>query len=243
MKIHFSTVDTFEGWNLAQEAFGSMIVQTGSKQVLEIGSGANPTLPVSFVRDKRISYTTNDIDQTELSKADPEYIQLCCDFSKSEVPKNLAGQFDFVFSRMVNEHVRDGECYYKNIHAVLKPNGITSHCFSTLYTLPFIANRWMPDFVSDLLLEYFAPRDRIHHGKFKAYYSWGRGPTSQMLKRFDSIGFEVLEYAGYFGHSYYKGRLPWLHWLETKKSIVLTKYPIPLATSYAKVVLRKKPAN
>ncbi len=239
MKISYSTVEQFQGWELAREAFGILIQKIEAKNVLEIGSGANPTLPVDFVHKHGISYTTNDIDANELSKADPTYTRLCHDFSELETPVELREQFDLVFSRMVNEHVRDGERYYRNIHSVLKPNGITVHCFSTLYALPFVANRLIPEKASELLLNFFAPRDRIHQAKFKAYYSWGSGPTQSMLKNFSRLGFEVMDYAGYFGHKYYKSRLPLVHNLEMKKAAWLVRHPIPQLTSYAKVVLRK----
>ena len=37
-----------------------------------------------------------------------------------------------------------------------------------------------------------------------------------MLKRFDSLDFDVLDYRGYFGHAYYC-RIPVLHRLEAEE--------------------------
>jgi len=199
MKIHYATVEEFEGWDKAQEAAAKLITRLGSRNILEIGAGANPTLSVEFVQARQLQYTTNDIAEGELGKANKSYQRLCHDFSETDPPKALHGQFDLVFSRMVNEHVRSGERYYRNIGKVLQPGGTTFHWFSTLYALPFLANRLMPEFVSEAMLNLFSPRDRYQHDKFRAYYNWGRGPTSGMLTNFKRLGFEVIEYTGYFG--------------------------------------------
>jgi hypothetical protein len=140
---------------------------------------------------------------------------------------------------MVNEHIRDGERYYRNIHDMLSPGGITAHWFSTLYALPFLINRLLPDKVTDFLLDTFSPRNRHQHEKFRAYYSWSRGPSPRMIRRFEGIGFKVLRYDGYFGHGYYALRLPWLHKVEMKKMNWLVRHPQPWACSYAHIVLQR----
>jgi SAM-dependent methyltransferase len=240
MKITYGTMDEFEGWDKAPKAMETFVDHYGSRAILEIGAGANPTLPVEFVRSRGLQYTTNDISQQELDKADPIYQRLRHDFSESQPPAELHGAFDLVFSRMVNEHVRDGEQYYRNVAAVLQPGGITIHWFSTLYAFPFLVNRLMPEFVSTILLRLFLPRDdEFKHGKFTAYYSWGRGPTQAMIRRFEALGFEVVDYAGYFGHPYYHRKVPVLHALEMKKARWLVAHPNPHLTSYARLILRK----
>jgi SAM-dependent methyltransferase len=243
MKITYGTVDQFEGWDKAPKALEAFVASHGSRAILEIGAGANPTLPVEFVESRGLRYTTNDISQEELDKADPIYQRLHHDFSENHPPAEIHGAFDLVFSRMVNEHVRDGESYYRNIAAVLQPGGMTMHWFSTLYAFPFVVNRLTPEFVSKLLLRVFLPRDEFKHGKFKAYYSWGRGPTRAMIRRFEALGFEVVEYAGYFGHPYYHRKIPLLHALEMKKADWLVAHPNPLLTSYARLILRKRAAT
>lgn len=240
MKINYATMDDFEGWGQATETLKTFVDSHGSRAILEIGAGANPTLPVEFVQSRGLSYTTNDISQDELDKADPIYRRLHHDFSESHPPAEFHGAFDLVFSRMVNEHVRDGERYYRNIAAVLQPGGITMHWFSTLYAFPFLINRLIPEFVSKFLLRVFLPRDEFKHGKFTAYYSWGRGPTRKMIRRFEALGFEVMEYTGYFGHPYYHRKISFLHTMEMKKARWLVAHPNPHLTSYARVMLRKR---
>jgi len=59
--------------------------------------------------------------------------------------------------------------------AAAHPGGVSAHWFSTLYALPFLANRALPEWLGNTMLNTFAPRDRDRHEKFRAYYSWGRG--------------------------------------------------------------------
>lgn len=241
MKIMYKNVKDFPGWDLADDFLKELINQYRPTNVLEIGSGATPTLKLDFIKAQNINYTTNDIDAGELQKADSQLKTLHFDFCNKELPAGLINSYDLVFSRMVNEHVQDGKQYYENIHSVLKEGGITCHCFSTLYSLPFLVNKIIPEEVSNFLLQTFAPRDQYSHGKFKAYYSWSRGPTKKMIHRFNQLGYEVIEYTGFFGHDYYKKRLGFLDFLERAKSeFLLSHFQNPYLTAYACIILRKK---
>lgn len=207
--------------------------------MLEVGSGANPTLDPATVERLGIAYTANDIAAEELAKADGRYQRLVLDVSGDVVHSACVGAYDFIFSRMVNEHVADGARYYRNLQAMLTPGGVTVHWFSTLYALPFLLNAALPEALTDRLLDWFAPRDRHQHGKFKAHYSWSRGPTPARVAAFEAMGFEVLQYHGYFGHWYYR-RLGLVHRLEMAKARWLARHPFPALTSYACVALRKR---
>ena len=61
----------------------------------------------------------------------------------------------------------------------------------------------MPERLADILLHMFETRDRFQHAKFPAYYRWCRGPTHKQINRFISLGYDVVEYRGFFGHGYY----------------------------------------
>jgi hypothetical protein len=140
---------------------------------------------------------------------------------------------------MVGEHISDGEIFHRNIYKLLNPGGLSVHCFSTLYALPFLMNRFLDESLSNFLLGKFAPRDEENHGKFKAYYNWSRGPSKKMIERYKEIGFEIIEYNGYFGHNYYKKISP-LNKLEQLKAKWLVEHAIPMLTSYATLVLKIK---
>lgn len=239
MRIGFDYWENFRGWAQAPGYLKSLLAEYGCRRILEVGSGANPTLAPEDVRGHATRYVTSDLSEEELAKADAAFERLVLDLSAPVIDSDLQNKFDCVFSRMVGEHIRNGEQYHKNIFGVLRPGGIAVHCFSTLGTLPFAINRIVPDCVADRLLQMFAPRDSYKHGRFKAYYSWGSGPSKAMIARFESLGYEVIEYTGYYGHGYYTQRLPWLDRIERIKSRYLLHHPIPQLCSYATLVLRK----
>jgi hypothetical protein len=220
--------------------FESLVSQYDCRRILEIGSGANPTLPPDYVQANGLSYVTSDASPEELEKADSIFERLVLDLSVDAIDPALLGTFDCILSRMVSEHIRDGRQYHDNLYKMLRPGGISVHCFSTLWSVPFLLNRVLPETLTSRLLDIFHPRDRHRHEKFKAYYSWSRGPSRGMIRRFEALGFEVLQYTGYFGHPYYFARIPWLHRLEMQKSRLLLKHPIPALCSYATIVLRKR---
>jgi SAM-dependent methyltransferase len=240
MTISYDHYATFPGWTKAPEFLASIIDRESSCSVLEIGSGANPTLAPDEVASRDLHYTTNDRDAAELAKAGPAYETLMLDMENVDRRALPRDSFDLVFSRMVNEHVADGESYYRNIYDVLRPGGVTAHCFSTLYALPFFVNRLVPERLASRLLDIFNPRDRYQQDKFPAHYSWSRGPSVRMCRRLTALGYEIVEYRGYFGHPYYNQPLmkP-LRALEEAKSKWLSRHPIPALTSYAVVILRK----
>jgi 2-polyprenyl-3-methyl-5-hydroxy-6-metoxy-1,4-benzoquinol methylase len=237
--IRYFTFEEFPGWLEGPALLNSLIERFSPKVVLEIGSGANPTMSIADVARWNVQYITSDIDEAELKKADPVYQTRCVDFSEGELPEDLIGHCDLVFSRMVNEHVRDGKRYHTNIFRMLAPGGVAVHAFSTLYTLPFLANYLMPTGLSARLLQYFAPRDTHQYEKFPAHYSWSRGPTGLALARFRDIGYEIVSYDGYFGHGYYRRRSAFLHNLEMLKTRLLLRAKLPIFCAYAVVVLRK----
>jgi SAM-dependent methyltransferase len=237
--IKYCLWNEFPGWSNSQAYLLDIIAGYKPKSILEIGSGRSPMLPVEMVKNADFTYTTNDIDEEELEKAHPAYKRLLLDLCDGDLSHLQPESYDLIFSHMVNEHVKDGRKYYSNIYNLLKPRGITWHAFSTLYALPFVANWIIHEKISDALLSYFAPRDRDKHGKFAVHYSWSRGPLNSSIAAFESIGFDVVEYIGAFGHSYYKSRLPLLHKFEKAKASFLLCNPIPQLTSFASVLLRK----
>jgi 2-polyprenyl-3-methyl-5-hydroxy-6-metoxy-1,4-benzoquinol methylase len=238
MVVSFESADKFPGWGGAPDLFKSLFAEHASKCILEIGSGANPTLASEFVRDNGLLYVTSDVNFQELEKADSAFQKLVLDLSVKTIDTALNEKFDCVLSRMVGEHISNGHQYHKNIYKMLRPGGISAHCFSTLWTFPFAVNRLLPESISDRLLQAFAPRNRHQQGKFKAYYSWSRGPSKGMIRRFEDLGFEVIRYTGYFGHSYYRS-LPLLDRTEALKTRLLLKLPVPQLCSYSTLVLRK----
>ena len=104
-----------------------------------------------------------------------------------------------MFSKMLAEHLHNGMIFHRNIYKLLTPGGIAVHYYPTLYALPFLVNKVIPENISSLLLNTFMPRERVRLGKFPAFYNWCYGPTTKMMKMLTSIGFEIIEFRGLLG--------------------------------------------
>ncbi len=218
----------------------NLVREHGARVVLEAGSGANPVLSAEHAARLGIRYITTDASADELAKAPTAIERHVIDFAGDRLPDDLLGANDLVFSRWLGEHVSDARRYHTNVRRLLRPGGVAVHCFSCLFAAPFLLNRLVPPKLSALLLARFQPRDEHQHGKFRAYYDWCRGPTARAIRNFEAIGYDVLSYTGYFGHYYYKGRLPLLDRLEALKSQALLSHPIPQLCAFATVVLRRR---
>lgn len=210
-------------------------------RVCDVGGGANPALTDQFIVEQGLDYTLLDVSELELSKASDRYTKVLADIASPSFSEdaNVTGRFDLLFSRMVAEHIADPAQFHRNVLSCLAPGGFAVHFFPTLYALPFVANRLIPERLSSALLSLFAPRDRDQHDKFPAYYRWCRGPTPRQLARLKSEGFEIVEYRGYFGHGGYYRRLPPILAIHEWRNRRLLRRPKAGATSYAMAVLRK----
>lgn len=221
------------------------IIKTRARRVLELGGGANPALPLEFVEDNAIEYTVLDISAVELAKAPDGYKKICSDIGSTRMEfEGNDGSYDLVFSKMLAEHVKNGEQMHRNVFRLLAPGGRAVHYFPTLYAPPFVLNRIIPEALADRLLQWLEPgREKEgNKGKFPAYYSWCRGPTKRQLQRFRSLGYGVEEYVGFFGHNAYYQRIPVVRSLHRRLSEWLVTHPMPGLTSSVYVILTK-PAN
>lgn len=237
MRIKFHTGE--EAWKGYDSYLEELAFRPHIKRVCEIGGGANPALPVDFVERHGLQYTILDVSTEELAKAPDKYSKIQADITSMEFES--AGGYDLVFSKMVAEHLPDGRVFHENVMKLLAEGGIAFHFFPTLYTLPFIVNRLAPERLSEfilLLIQSFRESEG-KHAKFKAYYSWCRGPSSSQIRKFENLGYEIEEYIGFFGHGYYEKIKP-LHKAQTWLSSALVKYPLPYLTSFAYVVMSKK---
>lgn len=221
------------------------IVRSSARRVLELGGGANPTLPLDFVQREGIEYTVLDISPVELAKAPSGYRKVCCDIGAYDMAiGEQEGGYDLIFSKMLAEHVRNGEQMHRNVLRLLAPGGKAVHYFPTLYAPPFVLNRIIPETLADRLLQWLEPgREKEgNKGKFPAYYSWCRGPTKRQLRRLRSLGYDIEEYVGFFGHNVYYRRIPVVRGMHRRLCDWLVDHPVPGLTSSVYVALAK-PAN
>jgi SAM-dependent methyltransferase len=223
-------------WSEYPDFVQGLVQQYGAHRICDVGGGANPVLSLQFVTENGLDCTVLDISSKELEKAPNGYKKLVCDMEAQKI--DLPDQFDFVITKMMAEHIKNGVLFHKNIFSMLKPGGVAVHYFPTLYALPFLVNKITPEWLSSMLLDFFLPRDRFQLGKFPAYYSWCFGPTPSMLAMLTGIGYKVLEYRGFFGNVYYR-KIPVIRDLHKAYSEYLTRHPNPYLTSFAQVVLYK----
>lgn len=236
------TVDFFNGfysWKDFENRVYQTISENNFSDVAEIGGGANPLLSVDFIEERNINYHVIDISEEELSKTNNRYHKIVSNLESRDL--KLDFQYDFIFSQLTVEHIKDIKVFYLNIQKLLKPGGLAYFFFACKTTVPTMLNHLLPEFISSKILKVIQPfRKDEKHGKFKAYYRWCVGPTKKSIRRFEKLNFEIAFYNGYFGHSYYE-RIPILRSLEKTKTRFLLKHPNPNFCSYTHVMLKKRP--
>jgi len=115
----------------------------------------NPMLTTDFISSRNLDYVILDISENELGKAPDQYKKLAQDIMANDL--SSTERFDLVFTRMLAEHVKDGELLHRNVYSLLNPGGFAVHFFPTLYAVPFLVNRLLPETLSALLD--FLPRE------------------------------------------------------------------------------------
>ncbi|MEM6886372.1 MAG: methyltransferase domain-containing protein [Verrucomicrobiota bacterium] len=195
-----------ELWSAYEDYLKQVIRFTQARQVCDIGGGRNPSIDHTFITEHELKYTLLDISQEELDAAPAAYSKIQADIGDVKVDLPEAS-YDLCFSKMVAEHIQDGEAFHRNVHRLLKPEGLAIHFFPTLYTLPYVVNLMVPEWLSTVFLKVFNPRDLVQHGKFPAYYSRCYGPIASQLSFLESLDYEIVHYHAGFGHGYYR-RLP-----------------------------------
>lgn len=211
-----------------------LIAQCDYRSVCEVGGGRTPLLTPQDARKLGIEYTVLDASAEELAHAPPEFGQIHGDICSLDETA-LRPRFDFVFSRMVAEHVADGRAMHRAVFHLLRPGGRAFHFFPTLFSPAFVLNRLMPHRLSRELLRRVSP-GRVYM-QFPARYSWCYGPTARMHSRFCEIGFEVEEYRPFYGTRYLE-RIPIVRAADRALTNWAARSRNPYLTSFVWVVLR-----
>ncbi len=193
--------------NTSSEAFKNyksiVIEQSKGKTVLEIGAGRQPLFSPEELVQYEINYVGNDISQVELDAmplAVPKYV---FDASK-DVPADCLDRFDFIFSKMVQEHIEGTPRYYQNLAKMLKHGGVALNFHPVLYAFPFVINRLMPERLSDpLLYALRTDRTRMRNPKFPALYD--HCVISRKVRdNLKGQDFSEVVQIPFYGHGYYK---------------------------------------
>jgi SAM-dependent methyltransferase len=169
--------------------------------ILELGAGRRPSFTLEEMPSSIRSYTVNDISAEELSLLPDGYDEACFDVSGDA--SNFRDKYDVVFSRFLAEHVADGEAMHRNVYQVLRDGGTAFHLIPTLYAVPFVINKFLPERLTSWVLAKFAPRRAINP-KFPAYYSYCYGNPDWMARKLTEIGYRKVEVRNFYGHFYYE---------------------------------------
>lgn len=210
-----------------------------SAKILELGGGRTPSFTMAQMPGNISSYTVNDINANELELVSSEYDKACFDVTGDIT--SFAEQFDVVFSRQLIEHVKDGRKMHDNIISLLKPGGVAFHIAPTLYALPFVVNKLLPERISRQILYFFFPNRRSDHPKFEAYYSWCISNRRKLTYMLMKHGYDKVEISTFYGHDYYR-RIPILLQLSRLVTNVVARRDWYLFGSYVHITAYKASA-
>jgi 2-polyprenyl-3-methyl-5-hydroxy-6-metoxy-1,4-benzoquinol methylase len=217
-----------------------LVEEQAVRSVCDFGGGANPVLSLDDIQLLGLRYIVLDASAEELAKAQTGYTTRTMDATRSVT--DVAGErFDLVVSKFVAEHVEDPAAFHTAVWHGLRPGGFAVHFFPTLPSMPFVANRMLRGRESRRLLNLLQPGTREQCGrlgKFHAYYRWCEGPTRRQYRRFESLGFEVVDYIVLVGHRYYE-RFPAVQRAADAVSRRAIRLERPALATYACVLLRR----
>ena len=223
-------------WETFETRVINLIENFSCPDIMELGGGRKPLFTPNKIPQIVNSYTINDISQHELDRLTPDYKR-----AQFDVCGNIDGhesQYDIIFSKMLVEHVPDGQQLHQNVHKMLKPGGIAFHFHPKLYAFPFVINKLLPEILSSRLLIFFFPERKTALPKFPARYSWCKGSIKSTKKRLKTIGFSHTTVEAFYGHGYYKN-IPLLNNIEKATSFVCHRYNISMFAPYVFVTTEK----
>ena len=181
----------------------------GRVRVLEIGGGRWPFLTPPETEAARAAYTVNDIDEGELAAAPAEFEKAQFDVAGALDP-SFHGRYDFIFSRMVMEHVPDAARAWSNMFALLAPGGVALAFHPTLYAPAFVINWLAPEALTGPVLRFFFPeRGRVATRKFPARYDLCTAAPTVVEPVLRRAGFREILSAPFWGDLYFE-QLPGL---------------------------------
>jgi SAM-dependent methyltransferase len=227
-----SWLDAMHGYD---DTLRSIVSQYPNADILELGGGRWPSFPLAEMPNNLRSYTVNDISDAELALVPEGYDKACFDVAGDA--SAFENHYDVVFSRFLAEHVRDGKAMHRNVNKVLKPGGVAFHLIPTLYALPFVINKLLPERVGQKVLDTFSPRREISP-KFPAHYSHCHGNTWAMRRMFEELGYNRVEIRNFYGHFYYEN-IPGLRDLEKWFSALASRKQWSSVCSYAYIFAYK----
>lgn len=228
-------------WALAnyKRAVTELCKLLAARRLIEIGGGRDPLFARSEIENLGVEMTVNDISPGELAVLPAGYRTACFDVAGDiSSVAHLRNGFDFAFSRMVFEHVADGQQAWKNLYELLAPGGVGLIYIPTLYALPFVANRLLPDrLAAQIVKTIYKNRTDDEDPVFPARYSWCF-TDARLSKMLGAVGYREILVQPFYGHGYYKP-VPVIHKLQTWFSEIARRHDWRVFTSFAYIAVRK----
>jgi SAM-dependent methyltransferase len=228
------------GWDNYTRVIRHLAASYGAGRLIEIGGGRSPHFMPAELAAMGVELTVNDISAKELLRLPSAYRTACFDvagdLTKSDV---LPGSYDLAFSKMVFEHVEDGERAWRNVHQLLAPRGVAIAFLPTLFALPFVLNKILPDGVAEQLIK-LVNRERNDETSpvFPARYSKSYTIERWLRPMFSRIGYRDLLVVPFYGHAYYR-RFPIVRDVHAQFTKLARANDWRLFSSYAYIVARK----
>ncbi len=172
----------------------------------EIGGGRDPLFDRNEIDALGAEMTVNDIAAGELAALPGGYHTACFDVAGDiSGVAHLRNSFDFAFSRMVFEHVADGQRAWANLYELLAPGGVGLAFVPTLYALPFVLNRLLPDKLAASIVKLiYHHRTDKEDPIFPARYSWCVANPARLRPMLTEIGYRDVMVEPFYGHGYYR---------------------------------------
>ena len=161
-------------WANYKRVARDLCVTLAPRRVLEIGGGRDPLFSRDEIERLGIEMIINDISAAELAVLPARYKTACFDVAGDlSGVGNLRNSFDLAFSRMVFEHIEDGQRAWSNLYQLLAPGGVAFAFIPTFYSMPFVLNWLLPDKLAASIVRWFFPnRAQDDDPVFPARYSW-----------------------------------------------------------------------
>ncbi|MFQ5773418.1 MAG: class I SAM-dependent methyltransferase [Kiloniellaceae bacterium] len=222
-------------WDRFKATVAEIVSRVEGADIIEIGGGRSPLFSREDLPANVASYTINDISQSELDLAPSHWRKACFDICGDLGPARA--QYDVVFSKMLAEHVPDGDKFHANVFRLLKSGGTAFHFMPTLYAPPFVLNKLLPETLSrGIVRRFFGNRHDEGEPKFPARYSMCYGRSERLIRRYRSIGYAEVDIQTFYGHGYFD-RIPVVRGLDRALARFAYRHDLTFLGAYAYVRL------
>jgi SAM-dependent methyltransferase len=232
--------DDHWAWFNYKRVVSELCDRFSSRRLIEIGGGRDPLFTSEEISRLGVEMTVNDIAPGEIAALPRGYKTACFDIAGDiSSLTDLRDNFDLAFSRMVFEHVEDGQRAWTNLYNILAPGGIALAFVPTLYAVPFVVNRLLPDKLGAAIVRaIFRHRTDEADPVFPARYSWCIADQARIGSMLSAIGYREIVVQPFYGHGYYR-YFPVIRDIHHRFTALARRHDWRLLASFAYIAARK----